>query len=537
LTKVYGEVDSTLSYTLEISSAGRGAVLGDAFTGGLARAPGTDVGSYAINQGSLTNSNYNITIAAANLVITARPIFVTADANQTKVYGEADGTFTYTVTATTTGAGLLGTDGVTLTGALARAAGSNVGNYAINQGALAVSSGNNYSIQYTSRDYAITARPIFVTADANQTKVYGEADGAFTYTVEANATNRGLVGSDTFSGALTRVTGSDVGNYAINQGTLNNTNYAINFASNNFAITARPIFVAAATGQTKVYGETDPILAYSTAAKTTGAGLLGTDGVTLTGNIERAVGEDAGDYAINQGNLAPSALGNYNIQFTPADFKITQLALVVVANEKPVVNLSANKATKVYGEADPTLSVSLAEGSRLVSGDSLSDVTGTITRVAGESVGNYDVLLGQGSKTANYSISYSAANGAFSITPRAISITPNLSMKVQGALDPVLGVRLSEGSLALSDSMHEVVGELRRTAGEAIANYDVLLGLGEKSSNYLISYDSNNAAFIIMPSAALPVAGVILGTLDDDPKRKSGPGRTGRRSAGGKCFP
>ena len=106
--------------------------------------------------------------------ITARSIEVTADAGQTKVYGDYDPlAFTYTVTS-----GAL-QDGDTFTGALKRDAGENVGLYAINLGTLAIDDGNgglNYDLSFQGDDFSITARSIEVTADAGQTKVYGDDD-------------------------------------------------------------------------------------------------------------------------------------------------------------------------------------------------------------------------------------------------------------------------------------------------------------------------------------------------------------------------
>ncbi|MGM8363765.1 MBG domain-containing protein, partial [Flavobacterium sp. ARAG 55.4] len=92
------------------------------------------------------------------------PITVTADASQTKVYGSTDPVFTYTVSPA-----LL--TGDSFTGTLSRDTGENIGNYEINQGTL--SAGTKYLITYVSKDFAITAKPITVTADASQTKVYG----------------------------------------------------------------------------------------------------------------------------------------------------------------------------------------------------------------------------------------------------------------------------------------------------------------------------------------------------------------------------
>ena len=75
---------------------------------------------------------------------------VVAESNQTKVYGSADGVFTYRVTGFKAG-----DDQSLLTGALARQAGESVGRYAINLGTLDV--GINYDIHFVSANYEITA--------------------------------------------------------------------------------------------------------------------------------------------------------------------------------------------------------------------------------------------------------------------------------------------------------------------------------------------------------------------------------------------
>src|SRR5204862_213794 len=95
-TKTYGDPDPALTYQITSGNL----ISGDGFTGSLTRVAGETVGGspYAIHQGTLTaGDNYNLTYVSANLTITKRPITVTAD-NQTKVYGEADPTFSYQVT-------------------------------------------------------------------------------------------------------------------------------------------------------------------------------------------------------------------------------------------------------------------------------------------------------------------------------------------------------------------------------------------------------------------------------------------------------
>src|SRR5439155_1518559 len=90
---------------------------------------------------------------------------------KTKTYGNTDPALTYTV--------IVGSlvNGDTFTGSLSRAAGENVGIYAIQQGSLSLNS--NYTLTYIGANLTITARALHVTATAGN-KVY---DGNSTATV------------------------------------------------------------------------------------------------------------------------------------------------------------------------------------------------------------------------------------------------------------------------------------------------------------------------------------------------------------------
>ena len=79
--------------------------------------------------------------------------------------------------------------------------------------------------------FTVIPKAIAVVANANQTKVYGELDPTLTYTADA------LVGSDTFSGKLSRDLGENVGFYGIRIRNLSaGNNYSITFHSENFEI-------------------------------------------------------------------------------------------------------------------------------------------------------------------------------------------------------------------------------------------------------------------------------------------------------------
>ena len=81
-----------------------------------------------------------------------------------------------------------------------------------------------------------------VTADSGQAKIYGTPDPTLTYTVTSGSLQPG----DSFTGALARTAGENVGVKAINQGTLTaGPNYTITFVPANFTIVARSITVTA----------------------------------------------------------------------------------------------------------------------------------------------------------------------------------------------------------------------------------------------------------------------------------------------------
>ncbi len=144
-TKVYGTEDPELTYI-----TGEGKVVGDVFTGLLARGEGNNVGNYTISAAGLTNANYTITPGNASFTITPKPITITADA-KTKVYGEADPALTYAITS----GNLLESDA--LTGLLTRTAGSNVGLYTISVAALA---NENYTITPVDSTLTISQPPV-----------------------------------------------------------------------------------------------------------------------------------------------------------------------------------------------------------------------------------------------------------------------------------------------------------------------------------------------------------------------------------------
>jgi uncharacterized repeat protein (TIGR01451 family) len=447
-SKGYGDADPTLTYQVTSGSL----VSGDTFAGALSRVAGEDVGTYAINQGTVALSgNYALSFVSANLTISHRAVTITADA-KSKGYGEVDPALTYQVTSGTL------VPGDTFTGALNRVAGENVGTYPINQGTVALS--DNYALSFVSANLTITARGVTITADA-KFKGYGEADPALTFQI----TGGSLAPGDTFAGALDRVPGEDVGTYAINQGTVAlSGNYTLSFVGANLTIGHRAVTITA-DAKSKSYGEADPALTY----QITGGSLA--PGDTFTGTLSRLVGENVGTYAINQGTVALN--GNYTLSFVGANLTIGARSVTIAADAK----------SKSYGEADPALTYQVTSGS-LVAGDTF---TGALNRMTGEDVGIYAINQGTVALNGNYTLSFVGAN--FTIGHRAVTITADAKSKSYGDADPALTYQITSGSLAGTDAF---TGSLTRNPGENVGTYAITRGTVALSGNYALTFIGNN---------------------------------------------
>ena len=112
----------------------------------------TDVGS--ITPTITGVGTYCGTINNQTISITTKTLNIAAVEGQSKVYGASDPVFTYTYS------GLCSGDQIT--GALGRAAGENVGSYAINIGNL--TAGSNYNIAFTSKNFTINPKDLSAVA-------------------------------------------------------------------------------------------------------------------------------------------------------------------------------------------------------------------------------------------------------------------------------------------------------------------------------------------------------------------------------------
>ena len=289
------------------------------------------------------------------------------------------GTISYTIVGeNSTGTSLSGTNNETV----------NIGN--VGSVIIRATQEADDSFSSATQDITLTIQeaPLTVTATSGLSKVYGEIDPTLTYSIT------GFVNSDAESSldtgvTISRVAGETVGDYTITPSEASDSNYVITFVLSTFEITQANLTVTATSGLSKVFGEIDPTLTYSI------TGFVNSDAESSldTGvTISRVAGETVGDYTITPSEASDS---NYAITFVPSTFEITQANLTVTAT---------SGLSKVYGEIDPTLTYSIT-GFVNSDAESSLDTGVTISRVAGETVGDYTITPSEASDS-NYAITF-----------------------------------------------------------------------------------------------------------------------------------
>ncbi len=340
------------------------------------------------------------------------------------MYGAADPALTYT-----TGAFQFGdTAGSVLSGVLSRAAGENVGNYAIDQNTLAANA--NYTISYVNGSLAVTPAPLGIAANS-ATRLYGDANPAF------SATYTGFQGTDSAASltgtlALTTpaVTTSSVGNYAIIPSGQSSANYTISYVNGALGVTPAPLGIAA-NSTSKIYGDT---LSF-TGTEFSSTGLkngetIGSVSLASAGAVSTA-GVAGGPYAITASAASGGTFnaGNYTISYVDGALGVTPAPL----------GIAANSTSKIYGD---TLSFTGTEFSStgLKNGETIGSVSLASTGAAASAgvAGSPYVITASAASggtfnAGNYTISY--VDGALGVIPAGLlGIAANSAAKTYDGL-------------------------------------------------------------------------------------------------------
>jgi hypothetical protein len=325
-TKVYGSMDPVLSYVKSDLLAG------DTLAGSLSRLGGESIGKYAIGQGTLSHPNYAIAFTGSDLVITPKSVNVVVG-SVTKVYGETDPTFPYTLDGVPNGA----IDPALLSAGIVRIRGENVGTYPIGSGTTAI---GNFVVNYVGSELTITPKPVSVTAEA-KSMVYGAAAPALTYT------QTGLLEGDVLTGELARTVGDKVGTYPISVGTIAaGSNYKLVYTGADFTVTPAKLKILASNA-TKLVTDADPVFTAKYSGFVNGETPSVVTGLVLT----RAPGTVPGTYAITPSGAVAE---NYSITFVNGTLTITEPTTNITAKlRRPVSKLLEARVPSTF--ARPSL--------------------------------------------------------------------------------------------------------------------------------------------------------------------------------------
>ena len=399
--KIYGDSDEEITYTASGFKNGQDkSIFTDALLG---REPGENAGDYLITEGTLdVGGNYFVdSFFDVFYTIEPRPLTVTA-VTDTKPY---NGNTTSLVTPTTTDGELQFDDEAAFSQTFDD---PNVGTRVLTASGV-VNDGNggaNYIYDFTSTAVGeITELEIVITPDADQSKVYGEDDPAFTYTFAPT-----LIGDDEFSGALSRAEGINVGTYEYELGSLTaggNYSLSLTLAPETFEITKATPVITWGNPADIVYG------------------------IALSGTQLNATADVGGTFAYTPVSGTVLNAGNgqtLSVAFTPTDALNyeNETAEVLINVTKASLTVTAENKSKEYLATDPALTYT---NSGLVNGDTNAVFTGALEREEGELAGTYSILQGTLLAGGNYNISYTP--GTFTIEdtvmPSVISHTPSLN--------------------------------------------------------------------------------------------------------------
>ncbi len=320
--------------------------------------------------------------------------------------------------------------------------------------------------------------PLVVTAK-DITRVYGDPNPAFTYSVEGAAINGEPAISCKDENGQDVTASTPVGTYTItvSKGTISNSNDS--YVSGTLTILPAPLTISAGTYSRK-QGEENPD--FTAGLTYSGFKLNETEDVlTDKPTVSCAADKDSepGEYDVV---VSGAKAQNYDISYVNGKLVVSE------ADELVVV---AENYTREYGEANPefayTVSGAEAEGTPEIS----CEATATTP------VGTYDIVVGKGTLT-NYKTRFT--NGTLTITPATLKVSVADCEREEGQENPAFTIQY-EGwkngeteSVLLTKPTATCAADKDSKEGE----YPIILGGGE-AQNYVFEY-TNGVLTVKVPA-------------------------------------
>ena len=505
VSRLYGDPNPVFTGTIT------GVKNGDNITATYASTatPTSVVGTYSIvptlsDNGTGALANYTVVINNGVLTVNQAPLTVSV-ANATRLYGAADPVFTGTIT------GLKNADSITATYSSIATAASNVGTYPITA-TLSDPAGvlPNYAVTTNNGTLTITPAPLTVTA-ANATRVYGDANPAFTGTIT------GLLNGDNITAtySTTATAASNVGSYPITPALVDPAgklgNYTVTSNNGTLTVSTAPLTVTAANAS-RAFGDPNP------AFTGTITGIKNGDNITATYSTTATASSPAGTYPITPALVDPTGkLGNYTVTINNGTLTITNSVLTVTA---------AN-ASRFYGDPNPVftgiitgvkngdnITATYSSVANATSAPGAYAIVPTLSDNGTGALANYTIVVNNGVLSvnaapltvaaANATRPYGSANPVFTGTITGLKNGDNITASYTTVADPTSNV----GSYAITPLVSDPTNKL--------SNYAVTLTNGTLTITQVpLTVTANNASRVYGdPNPAF--TGTITGLVNGD---------------------
>lgn len=376
--------------------------------------------TYELNEGTKAD-NYNISTIFGTLTVTKRkaPYKILAVANSGgEMYNGAAQTVEgfETLTFTTE-------DGNTYTvsGLTASTTETDAGEYAVNVVGTPVvkdAAGNDVSDQFSvstkNGTLTITKRSVTLTSATAQKTYDGKVLTNDTVTVSGDGFVEGEGASYNVTGSQLLVGSSDnYFTYTLSENTKDG-NYEIKTVNGTLTVADRDepfvITVEANSGEFDYDSTEKTVSGFKTLTF-----YVNENEYTVEGLTAEAAETNAGTYAVEvTGTAVVKDEGGNDVT---AQFTVTEVDGELVINRATATVTVDENQRKVYGETEPELTATVTG---LMGDDDASLISYTLTREAGENVGNYDITVSGDEVQGNYNVVY--VNGTFRVTASALTL-------------------------------------------------------------------------------------------------------------------
>ncbi len=466
--RAYGDANPALTVSYSGFKNGEtSSVINTGATASSAANATSGVGAYSTVASGASDDNYDFTYVNGTLTVNKATLTATAS-NGSRAYGDDNPALTVSYSGFKNGE----TSSVINTGATASSAAnatSGVGTYStVASGA----SDDNYDFTYVNGTLTVNKAMLTATA-SNGSRAYGDTNPALTvsYSGFKNGETSAVINTGaTASSSAISTTG--VGTYSTVASGASDDNYDFTYVDGVLTIN-KAILTATASNASREYGNANPALTVSYSGFKNGETFV----VINTG----ATASSSVNATSNVGSYTTVASGASDDNY---DFTYVNGALNVT---KAMLTATASNGTRVYGDVNPTLTVSYtgfknSETSAVIN----TGATASSSANAASNVGSYTTVA-SGASDNNYDFTY--VDGTLNVTKAMLTATASNGSRVYGDANPALTVSYS----GFKNSQNSSVIDTAATASSAaIATTGVgtyaTTASGASDNNYDFTY-------------------------------------------------